>query len=198
MPTSTTDIVNASLRLIGGKRITSLTDGSKEANVAGDLFDGIRDDLLRSHKWNFATKSVQLARSATTPVLEFDYGYAVPSDWIRTVSVHDNDAGLSGIAFREELLNSQRVIMANAENVYIRYVAMIDDPNLWPADFIKAMEYALARDMAIPVAQSNTVQQSMDDLANKWLRKARSQDAMGSPPEKRPSGSWATARQGWR
>lgn len=198
MPSSETAIINAALRKIGGKRIASRTDGSKEANVADDLFDSVRDDLLRSHNWNFASKSVELARSATTPVLEFDYGYAVPSDWLRTVSVHDNDAGAGALAFREELLNSQRVLLAGAENVYLRYVARVEDPNLWPSDFIAALEFALARDLAIPVAQSSALHEAMDGLATKWIRRAKSHDAMGSPPAKRPAGSWATARQGWR
>ena len=86
-----TDIVNKSLRMIGATRITSLTDGSTNANAANDIYTEVRDELLRSHPWNFATKRAKLAQSATTPTFEFDYAYPLPSDWIRTVSVHDND-----------------------------------------------------------------------------------------------------------
>ena len=62
-----TDIVNVALRLICGSPITSMTDGTKNGNVANDVFDELRDDMLRSHNWNFATKRASLARSATTP-----------------------------------------------------------------------------------------------------------------------------------
>ena len=51
-----TDIVNVALRKIGATAITALDDGSTNANIAQDLYDEIRDSLLRSHPWNFATK----------------------------------------------------------------------------------------------------------------------------------------------
>lgn len=191
-------IVNAAIRLLRGTVISSLTDGTTNANVAADLFDTVRDDVLRSHNWNFATKRQKLARSATVPAFEFDYGYVLPSDWIRTVSVHDNDAGTGTVNFREEFLNDQNVIMASVENLYLRYVARIEDPNRWPADFIKAFVHAMARDMAIPLVNSNTLKEEQKTDAEKALRKAKGSDAMGSSPERRPSGSWATSRSGWR
>ena len=42
-----TDIVNGAIRLVGGNTVTSLTDGSKNANIANDIYDELRDDLLR-------------------------------------------------------------------------------------------------------------------------------------------------------
>lgn len=180
--------------MIGGSRITSLTDGSKNANVANDIFDDLRDDLLRSHPWNFATKRVQLAQSTTTPAFEFDYAYPLPSDWLRTVSVHANDAGTGTVFFREELNGTQRAILSSANQLWLRYIAQITDPNLMPPDFRRAFHTALARDMAVPVAASNTLQQTMDAEAKRVLARARSADGLGSFPERRPRGSWADVR----
>jgi hypothetical protein len=191
-------LVNAAIRLLRGTVISSLTDGTANANVAADLFDVVRDDLLRAHNWNFATMRAKLARSSTVPAFEFDYGYALPSDWIRTVSVHDNDAGTGTVNFREEFLNDQNVILASVENLYLRYIARIEDTNRWPADFNKAFIHAMARDMAIPIVNSNTLKEEQKIDAEKALRKAKGSDAMGSSPERRPSGSWATSRSGWR
>ena len=73
-----TDVINAALRLVGASPITSLTDGTNSANVADDLYDEVRDDLLRSHPWNFATQRVKLAKSSTTPTFEFDNAFPVP------------------------------------------------------------------------------------------------------------------------
>lgn len=197
MPSST-EIVNAALRRIGGSRINSLTDGSTNGNIASDLYTEVRDDLLRGHPWNFATKRRKLARSSTAPAFEFDHAYPLPSDWLRTISVHDNDAGHGTILFRVEIVEDQRCIVTSSDEVYLRYVYRVTDPNLMTADFRTAFSYALARDMAIPVASSNTLQNQMAGLAERRLSKARSTDAMGGFPELRPRGSWASSRGGRR
>lgn len=193
-----TDVINVALRKIGGERITSRTDGSKNANVANDIYDEVRDNLLRAHPWNFATKRVKLAQSATDPIFEFDHAYPLPSDWLRTISVHDNDAGHGTILFRMELIGTQRAIITSSDDVYLRYVAKVTDPNQMTPDFRIAFENALARDMSIAIAASNSVYDRMEILANSSLNKARSNDALGASPELRPRGSWATARGGWR
>jgi len=196
--TSVTDVVNVALRRVGAERITSLTDGSKSANVANDIYAGVRDDLLRSHPWNFATKRQQLSQSATAPAFEFDFAYPVPSDWLRTVSVHDNDAGYGTVYYRMEQVGAQRCIVTSASQVWLRYVYRMTDPNAMAADFLTAWEYALAKDFAIPLAGSDTLFQLMEAKARQTLNKARSSDAMGAFPERRPAGSWATSRAGWR
>jgi len=191
---SQTDVANAALRLIGGGRITSFTDGSKEANACQDLYTDLLDGLLRKHFWNFATKRERLARSSTAPGFEFSYAYPVPSDWLRTVRVSDNDAGTGTIVYRQEQVAGQRCIVCSAEAVYLEYVARETDPNMWSADFVQAMEYALARDLAVPIAESNTLREEMRKEAKDRLAAAASTDAAGSFPRQRPRGSWASAR----
>lgn len=194
---SETDLVNVALRHIGAGRITSLNDGSAEANAANDIYTAVRDGLLAKHNWNYATKRVQLARSSTTPSFGFSYGYVLPSDWVKTVSVHDNDAGVSSITFRHETNGTEQVLLADSENVYLRYIARITDPNMMPADFRTALQFALARDLAVPIANSNTLRDQMNDEAKRSLAFAKSADAMGSSPEPRARGSWVTSRGGW-
>ena len=193
-----TDICNVALRRIGASRIVSLTDGSTSANVANDIYEEVRDDLLRSHPWNFATKRVKLAQSATAPTFEFDHAYPYPSDWLRTISVHDNDAGHGTVLYRSELIGTQHAIITSSDDVWLRYVSRVTDPNLMAPDFRKAFELALARDMAIALTSSNQLHESMSILAERALNKARSNDALGAFPELRPRGSWATSRGGWR
>src|SRR3990167_757086 len=192
-----TDVVNKSLRLIGASPITSLTDGSTSANAADDIYTEVRDELLRSHPWNFATKRQQLARSATAPGFEFDYAYPLPSDWLRTISVHDNDAGHGTLLFREEIVGAQRSIVASADTIYLRYVYQMTDRNLMAADFRAALAAALARDMAITLTSSSALEERMTIKADRLLARARSADALGAFPELRPRGSWAGSRGGF-
>lgn len=195
---SETDVANIALRLIGQTPITNRTDGSPNANTVDDLFDDVRDDLLRSHPWNFATKRQKLAQSSTIPDFEFDYGYPLPSDWMRTISVHSNDAGHGTILHRMEIINGQRAIVVSADQIYLRYVYQEKDPNLWSADFRRSVSLALARDLAVPISSSNTLQDQLSKQFRRTLARARSADAIGASPELRPAGSWASARGGFR
>ena len=195
---SDTDSANVALRLVGQTPITSITDGSDTANVVDDIFNEIMDDMLRMHPWNFATKRVKLARITTAPAFEFDYAYAHPADWLRTISVHSNDAGHGTVLYRTEQVAGQNAIVSSSDAIYIRYVHRVTDQNLMSADFRRAFQFSLARDLAIPLASSNTMQEVYSREASRALARARSTDALGSFPELRPRGSWASSRGGFR
>ncbi len=194
---SKTDIANVALGLIGGTRITSFGQGTKNANLVNDLYDPLRLHLL-AFPWNFATQRIKLAQLTEVPTFEFDFAYALPSDWIYTMSVHGSDAGRSTTFYKEEQLNGQNVLLSNEQQLFLRYVKDEEDPNLWSPNFRRAMSSALARDLSIPIANSNTLQARMEIRARRDLNKAQGTDALGSFPERRPRGSWANSRSGPR
>lgn len=191
-------VANAALRRLGANIIASFTEGTKSANCATEFYEETRDGLLRVHNWNFATKRVKLAQLATAPVFGYDHSYALPADWIRTVSVHDNDAGVGIIEFKEENQDGQNVLVTSSDDVYLRYVARVEDPNMMPPDFRKALSRELASAMALDLTKSNTIKEQCEKESEVLVRRAKSADALGSSPERRPSGSWAGSRGGWR
>ena len=190
---SETDIANVALRLVGGTRITSLTQGTPNANAVQDLYSTIRDELME-FPWNFATKRVELAKSTTAPGFGYDNAYALPSDWVFTISVHDNDESVGTIDFRHEQVGAQNVIATDVNSVFLVYTYKEQDPNIMTPSFRKALSSALARDLAITVANSNVLEDQLGKRATKDLARAKSLDAMGSFPEPRPRGSWANSR----
>ncbi len=194
---SKTAIANVALALIGGTRITSFSQGTTNANIISDLYDPLRRHLL-SFPWNFAVSRVKLAQLSNDPAFQFEHAYALPADWLYTLSVHDNDAGLSSIVYQEEQQDRQNVLLANEEQVFLRYARDEEDPNLWSANFRRAMASALARDLSIPVANSNTLQARMEIRARRDLNRAEGADALTNFPERRPRGSWANSRNGLR
>lgn len=193
---SEASIVNIALRAIGGSPITALDDGSTNANYAVDIFDDLRDELLAAGEWKFASRRVQLSRLAATPAYQFDYAFALPADWLRTIEVHDNSAGYGTLEYREEDQAGQGVILASREQLWVRYVYRCTDVNRWSAGFRRAMSMALARDLALPVADSNRMHEVFVMKAERALGRAKSRDSMGSSPQRRPQGSWVTARGG--
>jgi len=196
---SKTEIANGALRLVGAGRVTNVdTDGTPKAQTVLDLYEDVRKELLRSHNWNFATKREKLAQSSTTPEFEFDYAYPIPSDWIRTKSVTDNDAGYSTILYRMEFVGSQRCIVCSADQVYLRYIFNAEDPNKYSADFVRAFELLLGRDLALPITASRTLRADLDAEYKRVISQAKSTDSQGQFPELRPRGSWANSRRGFR
>ena len=194
---SETDIANVALRLVGGTRITSFTQATPNANAVNDIYTELRDNMME-FPWNFATHRVELAQSATTPAFGYDYAYALPSGWLYTISVHDNDGGYGTIDYREEQVGNQKVISTDHSNVYLTFVKQETDPNLMPASFRVALASALAQNLAITIANSNVLEDQLRQRADKDLARAKSIDAMGSFPEPRPRGTWADSRNGFR
>ena len=195
---SDTDIANRAMRLLKANRITSLTDGSNNANAANDVFTEVREDLLRAHNWNFAQKWAKLAKLSEAPAFEFDNAFALPADWLRTVTVHDNDAGVGPPPlYREGEIDDQGAILSSADEMWMRYIYRLTDPNRMAADFRAAFAFALA--LAIPGIPNLSAgrEERLEKRAEVRLRRAKHADAMGSTPEKRPVGSWVTSRGGW-
>jgi len=57
------DICNIALTTLGASTITDLTDDNERARKFNEVYSDIRDDLLYSHPWNFATKRAHLDRA---------------------------------------------------------------------------------------------------------------------------------------
>ena len=183
-------ICNSALIKLGASTIMSLTDGSKNANLCNEQYARLRDDLLRSHPWNFAMKRAKLAQLATAPAFQFAYAYQLPADWLRTVSVHDNDAGAGSARYRIE----GRTILADVSEIYLRYVGVVDDPNGMPISFQEAFAWRLAADLAQAVTQSTTVQEAMLQGLRPALATAKSIDAIEDFPDSQPQSDWVTLR----
>ena len=188
------DIANRSLRKVGGSRITSFTQGTKNANAVEDIFEDLRDELL-DYPWNFASERAKLARLSTTPGFGWDHAYAMPDQWLRTRSVHDNVDGTGVIFYYMEQVAGQIALVTSADTVYIRYVKRVTDPNLWSVGFRHAYVDALARELAIPIAGSKLLFEKLERTARRTLAAAKSTDSIQSFPERRPRGSWVTSRR---
>ena len=183
-------ICNSALIKLGASTIMSLTDGSKNANLCNEQYDKLRDDLLRTHPWNFAIRRAKLAQLSEVPAFGFAHAYQLPAEWLRTVTVHDNDAGAGAVRYRIE----GRRILADAPDIWLRYVAAVDDPNEMPIAFREALAWRIAADLAQAVTQSSTVQEAMLQGFRPALATAKSIDAIEDYPPEPPPSSWVIAR----
>lgn len=83
------EIINHALALIGGSRITSLSELTQEATIMSTVYETVRDELLRSHNWNFAIKRASLAKLSETPAFEFKAYFQLPADCLRVIRTDD-------------------------------------------------------------------------------------------------------------
>lgn len=189
-------IANAALQLIkNSKTISAFDEGTKEANAVDIIYDEMRDVLLDMHTWNFAVKRLKLSRLASTPAFEWDYEYQLPSDFIRVVSVHNNSDARDRLPYKIE----GGKILTDAQDVYLRYIARIEDPNEMPPTFRSALSKLLASRLAVTLAQSTALSKEMyGQFIDEDLPTAKSVDAVQDHPEQLPESSWITERYGGR
>ena len=185
-------IANSCFRKVGVKqKIGSFDEGTAAANFASDRYFELRDDLLRIHPWNFAMKRAKLAKLSTGPTTPADWNYfQLPSDWLRTSEIHDNDAGIGTLEYYEE----EGKISAGREELWIKYIFGVEDPNTMSPDFRESLALAMAVEAAIDLVGSRTLSEMMEGRFHNKLMQAKSVDSMSDGPRALPRGSWVTNR----
>ena len=172
---SAVDIANSALNLLGASTISAFTDDSKNARLVNQRYEPVRNRVFRSHAWNCLHKRVQLAQNSTDPVVEYSYAYALPSDCLRVLKVHNGstDSIKSDIDYKLEGRN----IVTNEGTVYIIYIAIDTDPNNYDTYLQESISHQLAADLAYAVTNNATLADKYMVRADERLREARFIDA---------------------
>jgi hypothetical protein len=200
MTTSRLQLYNGGLRLLGERKLASLSENREPRRYMDDAWnDGAVDYCLQSGQWKFAMRSVMLDYSPSVepgfPGLQ--YAFDMPSDLVRTAGVF-SDEGMQAplLDIREE----GGFWWSNLESIYVRYVSNDEafglDFSLWPQTFVKFVESHLASEVAMPLTQNRTKMEDMLAIRQRNLRDALSKDAMQDPTQFPPPGTWTTSRAG--
>lgn len=83
MALSALALCSRALLRIGAQPIASLEEGTAEAEVAANLYPGLRDALLSAHPWSFATAQAALPRLVAVPRADFSHAFQLPPRWWR-------------------------------------------------------------------------------------------------------------------
>ena len=172
---STVDICNSALNLLGASTISALTEDTKNARLCNQRYEPIRNRVFRSHNWNCLIKRVQLAQDSTGPVIEYTYGYTLPSDCLRVLKVHNGttDSIASALDYKVE----GRKIVTDEGTVYLVYVALDTDPTNYDSYLYEAVSHQLAADLAYAITNNSTLANQYMSRADERLREARFIDA---------------------
>ena len=172
---SVVDMCNSALNLLGASTISALTDDSKNARLCNQRYEPVRNRVFRSHAWNCLHKRVQLAQNSTAPVVEYSHAYALPSDCLRVLKIHNGttDSIASSIDYKLEGRN----IVTDEGTVFIIYIALDTDPNNYDTYLQESISHQLAADLAYAVTNNATLAEKYMTRADERLREARFIDA---------------------
>ena len=172
---SVVNMCNSALNLLGASTISSLTEDTKNARLCNQRYEPIRNRVFRSHNWNCLIKRVQLAQDSTGPVVEYTYGYTLPTDCLRVMKIHNGstDSIASDLDYKVE----GRKIVTDITTIYLVYIALITDPNEYDSYLREAVSHQLAADICYAITNNSALANNYMIRADERLREARFIDA---------------------
>ena len=172
---SVVNMCNSALNLLGASTISALTDDTKNAKLCNQRYEPVRNRVFRSHAWNCLHKRVQLAQNSTAPVVEYTYAYALPSDCLRSLKIHNGttDSIASSLDYKLEGRN----IVTDEGTIYLIYIALDTDPNNYDTYLRESISHQLAADICYAITNNATLAKNYMDRADERLREARFIDA---------------------
>ena len=172
---SVVNMCNSALNLLGASTIANLTDDTKNARLCNQRYEPVRNRVFRSHAWNCLHKRLQLAQNSTAPVVEYDHAYALPSDCLRVLKIHNGttDSIASALDYKLEGRN----IVTDIDTVFLIYIALDTDPNNYDTYLRESISHQLAADLAYAITNNATLANQYMTRADERLREARFIDA---------------------
>lgn len=169
-------LTNTALLKLGAYKITSFVDGSTEADVAGALYAPVRDAMLSSYPWSFATVQVVLNTPTTAPVADYAYAFTLPTGCARVLSVGTGGDG-SGVSYRI----TGTTIETDANSIALTYIHKPAETT-YPPYFDLALIARLAAEMCIPLTENTSRGETLYKLAEAEFIRAKSIDAQQDTP----------------
>lgn len=176
MALSALALCSRALLRIGAQPIASLEEGTAEAEVAANLYPGLRDALLSAHPWSFATAQAALPRLAAVPRADFAHAFQLPTGFLRALS-----AGAGGRARGLVYRIQEDRLFTDADAVALTYVFRPDE-SAFPPFFAAALVARLAAEFCIPLTENTSRAEMLFRQAESELRGARQIDSQQASP----------------
>lgn len=163
-------LISKALVLLGETPLNSLSDNRYGATVGANMFELIYENELQSNRWRFACAKKSLSRLVAVPLNEWEYAFQLPTDMLLPIGVFPY---APYEIYATHLYTDETAI--DLEYMFKPDVTAV------PAYFSTLMVYALARDMAKPITESDA---AVSVFQNKYVMqrdRALFADAQGRP-----------------
>lgn len=170
MATTETDIANRALSRLGQTQITSIADTTVVPTYCRTHFASVRQQLLRSHPWNFAVRREALARFNDDPRFGPRHAFILPPSYLDAIQAW---ADIEGYCKIERYSIEEGFLLANTESAYLLYVEDILDPTYWDSTFTECAVLMLASRIAKQITGDASLAQALlSEVEQIWLPKA--------------------------
>ena len=186
-----TAIANLALTRLGAARISNIdTEESENAAKVRAIFDLTRDDLLRSHTWNFAILRVNFNKLTTTPLFGFSAEYKIPGNVLRILPPSTgNNSNLTS----EYKIEGDKVLSDDA-TFQARCIVRIEDTTKWDASFVDLFALRLQAELAYAIVNNRALAADLFNIFELKLRIVKATDAMEDTPDRVTATQWLLSR----
>jgi hypothetical protein len=194
-------LYNQALRLVGETQLTSLTANRPERYALDAIWDEDPvKQMLEEAQWTFATRTLEWNYDASvTSDYGFLYAFTKPSNYVRTAAICSDEY------FSEPLTNfsdENGYWFCDYETIYIKYVSDAPqfgrDYSLWTELFRNCVASKMAKELAYSLTKSESLIDRLNREHLKYVKDAKSLDAVNQPTRFMPAGSWTRARRSSR
>ena len=124
--------------------------------------------------------------AAAAPVNEFDYMYALPSDYIKLIELYPN--------YLDYRLESGFILSGESSTLDIRYTYKVTDENQFDSAFIEAFAALLAKEAGIKLIDSIRKKKELRDEYDDKIADARFAGSIEDDLEEISAEDWLTER----
>jgi hypothetical protein len=201
MTTDQLSLYQGALRLVGERKLSSLTEARGPRYLLDDIWaDDPVKACLEAGEWAFASRSTMMeADNGVAPDFGYAYGFEKPTDWVRTISVSLDEYFKTPL---KEHRDEGGFLWLDNPEVYFAYVS--DDVSygrnyaLWTPSFNDYVHAYIAKKVLPTIVNSITTAEALDKEMVKCLARAGGKNALTRPTHDMPTGSWVSARLGRR
>jgi hypothetical protein len=188
---SETAIANLALTRLGASRITNIdTEQSENAAKMRAVFDFLRDEVLRSHPWSFATQRVNFNQTTNTPLYGFASEYQIPGDVLRVLPPSTGGGGSRQCEYKIE----GDKILTDDSTFQARCILRIEDTTQWDSVFVDAFATRLQAELAYAIVNNRALAGDLFNLYLAKIRSAKAYNAMEDTPDPLTADLWLTER----
>ena len=178
MALSDIGLCSRALIKIGASPISSFEEGTAQSEIAGALYEQVRDSLLSAYAWSFATGQVELAKLTESPTADYTYAYELPTDFLRALSAGYGSRG-RGLNYR--IMSGK--LHTNASEVVLTYIYCPEEES-FPPYFDSVLIARLAAEFCIPVTENTSRSETLYKRAEEEYKRARQSDAQQDTPNR--------------
>ena len=163
MAESETTICNQALSEFGSTRINDFNDNTESSAQAIQCrlhYEPVRDALIRSHYWRFASDRAALSQDTVDPDFEFDNQFILPSDFLRLKSIFGDNSTATGNTRITFAIEDDR-LLTNESTVQLRYIKKVTNPVKFDPLFVELFVLTLALKMIGPLAGTDVKLQTL-------------------------------------